>query len=222
MEETASSYCSGSPESKTTVFTPVLNSFDDCFTQVVDQYHYSSEGAPFKYGDGFETRQSSASASQFNKIDMGFTPYYHGITGHFAPCSELLPAEWTHNRPTLANIDDWSAAATRYLKLGNVDPSISKPLLLEYLLVRRSPFGNVDFHCLLTPVLLRRRETSSNTILRSCSLKECASLRILTSGMLLRHMLSYRRIKTGMFSTAPKPIILWYRAPLPIAEHQFY
>ncbi|KAF8249440.1 hypothetical protein K440DRAFT_660214 [Wilcoxina mikolae CBS 423.85] len=139
MEETAS-YCSGSPE-RTALYTPVSRSTGDCYTQVMGQ-------SPYLLGDGFgyefddvdhpfnhHIRQATAPNFQSAKLGLGLSPLHDTIAKTYEqPYKGFHSFEWDRNKvQSHRDLEDWTAASTRFLKLADIDPSISSTALFSYL-----------------------------------------------------------------------------------------
>lgn len=139
MEETAS-YCSGSPE-RTAVYTPVNRSTEDCYTQVMSQ-------SPYLLGDGFgyefddvdhplnhHIRQAIAPNFQSAKLGLGLSPLHDTITKTYEQQYKGFHSfEWNCNKAQPPrDLEDWTAASTRFLKLAGINPSISSTALFSYL-----------------------------------------------------------------------------------------
>jgi hypothetical protein len=168
MEETTS-LCSGSPESKTTIYTPVNSSYND-FTQVVGQSPYT--GYTPAYDDDFDKphhlRKISGLIPQGEKIRTEINGDYLSYEG--------FSTMW--NSPTCVpqNIDDWTATSTRFLKLGNIDPSIPNHLLFTYLRVPLPVFVSLFSILLFTIYFYRKLAKSKSTMLSDFYLTACVSL----------------------------------------------
>ena len=133
MEE-ASSYCSGSPDRN--VYTPVNDSFDDCYTQVMGQYPYLGEHVSgYEYGDIDKSHHTPLnSPTVIRNKSFDFKSLYDGVPDAYEPYKGFFSSDMSSNRFISRPVNDW-AEATRYLKLGDLDSNISGPDLFKYLQV---------------------------------------------------------------------------------------